>query len=171
MVGYSMGTIVTSLCEKIRKDDTRLKLFHISPVLFIQKRKILFNLPFDIKSRMDLKLPLRPLKFIRIVWEILKYRTSVNILSSVIFVGKYDFCFDDILPPKNTLHVFQDNHYLLYKNPRTLATMIVNEIHGVAHGSEAFGESISVRVRERVLGLFQDKIGTLNGLLEQNTLQ
>lgn len=88
-----MGTIVTSIAHETMSRDKRLHLIHISPVLFLRKRKIILNLPLSIRKELDTKLLAHPSSFIRVVWEILRHRDRTNVNDSTMFIGNGDFCF------------------------------------------------------------------------------
>jgi len=148
LVGYSMGTLVTSLLKKrITESDNGTQamvaslpknqseheddiiLFHISPIVSIKKRWILRNFPLPNVADIALEFLSHPLVFLHLIWEILSARRFID-LAGYVLTGKWDFCFYsewmNIESLPYTLRVFEEEwHFLLYRVPEALANYLL----------------------------------------------
>ena len=105
LVGYSMGTLVTSLLKKRIVDDdggattaieeifedgynTRtmedITLFHISPVMTIKKRRLLYHFFLPDAGKVDLRFLRHPFAFFHLVREILSARRYIDLAGYII---------------------------------------------------------------------------------------
>lgn len=122
LVWYSMWTIINSILKQElnlkEKDNKKISLFHISPILRIRKRNLLRHLfiKWINESDIDIWILVKPKDFFLLLLDIFKNKKYID-LSWYMLSWMKDFCYYSWNKIENLKIIRTSDHYLMQRNP------------------------------------------------------